>query len=131
MKRFAQIKSAGELPSPRGVALAVIRMTQSSTVSLADLGRTIKADPALVGRLIKAANGMFHEGRRPIVSVQEALMVLGLPAVRGLALGFSLLSSYRKGRLQGFRLHTVLVLVAAHGAVDADAYLASARCFAG
>lgn len=102
MKRFAQIKSAGELPSPRGVALAVIRMTQSSTVSLADLGRTIKADPALVGRLIKAANGMFHEGRRPIVSVQEALMVLGLPAVRGLALGFSLLSSYRKGACKGF-----------------------------
>lgn len=102
MRRYAQIKAAGDLPSPRGVALAIIRLTQSSDVSLVELGRVIKGDPAFVGRLIKAANGLIAEHRRAIVSVQEALMVLGLPAVRTLALGFSLLSTYRKGSCQGF-----------------------------
>ena len=102
MRRYAQLKAAGDLPSPRGVALAIIRLTQSSEVSLAELGRVIKGDPAFVGRLVKAANGLIAENRRAIVSVQEALMVLGLPAVRTLALGFSLLSSYRKGSCQGF-----------------------------
>ena len=102
MKRYAQLKAAGDLPSPRGVALAIIRLTQSPDVSLAELGRVIKGDPAFVGRLIKAANGLIAENRRAIVSVQEALMVLGLPAVRTLALGFSLLSTYRKGTCQGF-----------------------------
>jgi hypothetical protein len=29
MKRYAQLKAAGDLPSPRGVALAIIRLTQS------------------------------------------------------------------------------------------------------
>ncbi len=102
MKRYAQLKAAGDLPSPRGVALAIIRLTQAPDVSLAELGRVIKGDPAFVGRLVKAANGLVAENRRAIVSVQEALMVLGLPAVRTLALGFSLLSTYRKGTCQGF-----------------------------
>lgn len=102
MKRFAQLRNAGELPSPRGVALAIIRLTQDSEVSLAELARVIKGDPAFVGRLVKTANGMVADGRRAIVSVQDALMVLGLPAVRSLALGFSLLSNYRKGVCKGF-----------------------------
>ena len=102
MKRYAQLKTAGELPSPRGVAIAIIRLTQASDVSLAEIGRVIKGDPAFVGRLIKAANGLVAENRRAVVSVQEALMVLGLPAVRTLALGFSLLLAYRKGVCAGF-----------------------------
>lgn len=102
MKRFEQLKTTGELPSPRGVALAIIRLTRSGDVSMAELARVIRGDPAFVGRLIKAANGVVAENRRAVVSVQEALMVLGLPAVRALALGFSLLSNYRKGGCAGF-----------------------------
>ena len=97
MKRFEQLKAASELPSPRGVAIAIIRLAQSPDVSMGELGRVIKGDPAFVGRLIKAANGVVGENGRSVVSVQDALMVLGLPAVRAMALGFSLLSNYRKG----------------------------------
>lgn len=102
MKRFEQLKAVGDLPSPRGVAIAIIRLTQTADVSMAELARVIKSDPAFVGRLIKAANGLVAENRRAVVSVQEALMVLGLPAVRTMALGFSLLSNYRKGACEGF-----------------------------
>lgn len=70
---------------------------------MGDLARVIKTDPAFVGRLIKAANGLVGYNRRAIVSVQEALMVFGLLAVRTfLALGFSLLSSYRDGNCKSF-----------------------------
>ncbi|ENO87506.1 sensor domain-containing diguanylate cyclase [Thauera linaloolentis] len=102
MKRFEQLKAAGDLPSPRGVAIAIIRLTQSMDVSMAELARVIKGDPAFVGRLIKAANGSLGKGRRAVVSVQDALMVLGLPAVRTMALGFSLLSNYRRGACEAF-----------------------------
>ncbi len=100
--KFEHLKASGDLPSPKGVALAIIRLIQQEDSSMGDLARVIKTDPAFVGRLIKAANGLNGYNRRAIASVQEALMVLGLPAVRTLALGFSLLSSYRDGNCKSF-----------------------------
>lgn len=102
LNRFEQLRASGELPSPRGVALAIIRLNQQEDVSIAELARVIGGDPAFVGRLIKAANGLIGYSRRPVVSVSEALMVLGLPAVRSMALGFSLLSDYRSGGCREF-----------------------------
>lgn len=102
MSKFEHLKASGDLPSPKGVALAIIRLIQQEDSSMGELARIIKTDPAFVGRLIKAANGLAGYNRRAIASVQEALMVLGLPAVRTLALGFSLLSSYRDGACKSF-----------------------------
>jgi HD-like signal output (HDOD) protein len=95
--KFEHLKASGDLPSPKGVALAIIRLIQQEDSSMGDLARVIKTDPAFVGRLIKAANGLVGYNRRAIVSVQEALMVLGLPAVRTLALGFPCCRAIRMG----------------------------------
>ncbi|HRP95780.1 MAG TPA: HDOD domain-containing protein [Rhodocyclaceae bacterium] len=102
LNRFEQLRASGELPSPRGVALAIIRLMQQEEVSITELARVISGDPAFVGRVLKAANGLIGFSRRPVLSVNEALMVLGLPAVRSMALGFSLLSDYRDGGCRGF-----------------------------
>lgn len=101
LNRFAQIKATGHLPSPRGVALSIMRMAQDEGVSAEELAHVVKGDPAFVGRLVKAANGMLVR-QRPIVSVREAMMVLGITSVRAMALGFSLLSNYRKGNCPEF-----------------------------
>lgn len=103
LSRFEQLKASGNLPSPTGVALAIVRLTQQEDVAAPELTRVIKSDPAFVGRLIRAANGSHLAfGRRPTVSVQDALVLLGLPAVRSLALGFSLISTYRSGACRNF-----------------------------
>lgn len=102
LSRFEKLKTLGNLPSPKGVALAIMRLTQKEDASMAELARIIKPDPAFVGRLIKAANSVNANPGRPVVSVQEALVVLGMPAVRNMALGFSLLSQYREGACRGF-----------------------------
>lgn len=104
ISKFEQLKAAGDLPSPKGVALAIMRLSQRDDVSLVELARVIKTDPAFVGRLLKAANGVnaLGFGRRPVVSVQDALVVLGIPAVRTLALGFSLITEYSRGACTHF-----------------------------
>ncbi len=102
IEQFEKLKVSGSLPSPRGVALAIMRLSQKENASMAELVRVIKPDPAFVGRLIKAANSVNANPGRPVVSVQEALVVLGMPAVRNLALSFSLLSQYRQGACKGF-----------------------------
>lgn len=102
IEQFEKLKVSGNLPSPRGVALAIMRLSQKEDASMAELVRVIKPDPAFVGRLVKAANSVNANPGRPVVSVQEALVVLGMPAVRNLALSFSLLSQYRQGACKGF-----------------------------
>ncbi|MBX9848342.1 MAG: diguanylate cyclase [Rhodocyclaceae bacterium] len=102
LSKFEQMKANGELPSPKGSALAIVRLTQRDDASFNDLANAVKTDPAFVGRLIKAANGASLARRRPVASIQEALTILGLPAVRGLALGFSLVSTYRSGTCANF-----------------------------
>ncbi|GAB1414361.1 MAG: diguanylate cyclase [Burkholderiales bacterium] len=102
ISKFEKLKASGNLPSPKGVALAIMRLTQKEDASMAELARIIKSDPAFVGRLVKAANSVNANPGRPVVSVQEALVVLGMPAVRNLALGFSLLSQYKHGACKSF-----------------------------
>ncbi len=103
ISKFEQLKASGDLPSPKGVAMAIVEMTLRDDVSLLELAHVIKADPAFVGRLIRASNGINALGRRPVVSVQDALALLGLPAVRALALGFSLMTSYSQGLCAAFK----------------------------
>jgi diguanylate cyclase (GGDEF)-like protein len=99
---FEQLKAGGDLPSPKGAALAMIRLTQKDSTSLADLTHAVKTDPAFAGRLIKSANCVRPVGRRPVASIQDALTILGIAAVRSLALSFSLLSGYRSGNCKKF-----------------------------
>jgi diguanylate cyclase (GGDEF)-like protein len=104
ISKFEQLKAAGDLPSPKGVALVIMQLSQRDDVSMAELARVIKTDPAFLGRLLRAANGVnaLGFGRRPVVSVQDALVVLGVPAVRALALSFSLMTEYSRGGCLNF-----------------------------
>ena len=100
--RYEELKAGGLLPSPKGVALAVMQLAQNENTTISDMARTIKADPALSGRMVKAANTAQFRGRRPVASVPDAIVVLGINTVRQLALGFSLVSDYRDGKCAGF-----------------------------
>ncbi|MEM7515382.1 MAG: HDOD domain-containing protein, partial [Planctomycetota bacterium] len=109
-KDFEELKLTGNLPSPSGVGLAVLRITQSESPSLAELVQVIRADPALSGRLIKQANTMIprkptapeESYRSPVSTVEAAARRLGATTVRSMALGFSLVSSTRSGVCEEF-----------------------------
>ena len=100
-----QLKISGQLPTPRGVALAVLELSRRENATLGEIARVVQTDPALSGRLIKLANAVSHI-RRPVVSVQEAVARQGMATVRHLALGFSLLDQYRKGTCTAFDYQT-------------------------
>lgn len=97
-----RLQNENRLPSPRGPALAVLRLTQKESSSLEDLAHAISADPVLTGRLLKAANAVRPVGQRPVASLRDAVRLLGFSAVRGLALGFCLLGDHRQGPCKSF-----------------------------
>lgn len=102
LEKLQELKAMGDLPSPKGAALAVMRLTRKEGVAIPELAHLVRTDPALVGRLIKAANSSQAGAHRPVASVSDALILLGIPTVRYLALSFSLLSDYRNGHCANF-----------------------------
>jgi two-component system, cell cycle response regulator len=100
--KFEQLKASGALPSPNGVALEILRLTQSEDATVAQLAHVLQADPALAGRLVKFVNSAQGGGVRPIVAISDAVRLLGFAAVRQLCLGFSVLNAHRDGRCVGF-----------------------------
>lgn len=92
---------SAQLPSPKGVALAVLALSKREDVTLGEIALVVQSDPALCGRLIKLANSASQISR-PVVSVQEAVARQGVQSVCQLALGFSLLDQYRDGGCDAF-----------------------------
>lgn len=90
-----------QLPSPKGVALAVLALSKREDVAVGEIALAVQTDPALSSRLIKRANSASQISR-PVVSVQEAVARQGVKAVCQLALGFSLLDQYRDGGCDAF-----------------------------
>lgn len=101
-EKFEELKARGSLPSPKGVALQVIRLSQQEDASNEEIAHAIKADPALAGRIIKAANSLTRNNARPVVSVVDAVTVLGMNTVRQLVLTLSLVDNHRSGLCDGF-----------------------------
>jgi two-component system, cell cycle response regulator len=100
--RFDELKITNQLPSPSGVALAVLRLGESDDASIAEITRVMQTDPALCGRLLKVANSAGMARGRAAASVGDAVNQLGTRMVRSIALGFSLVSQHRRGACRGF-----------------------------
>lgn len=99
---LSRLKISNRLPTPKGVALEVINLTQREDVSNHDIVRLIGADPALSARVIKAANVLLTNPSRPIANIADAVTVLGVRALRQLVLGISLIVDYRNGPCKQF-----------------------------
>jgi len=100
--RFETLKAGGMLPSPQGVALAVLELTQKHDASIQTLTHLVQTDPAMSGRILRYANAVHGGSLRHIASLPHAIVFLGLFRVRQIALGFSLIDHYRSGACTAF-----------------------------
>lgn len=100
--RIEEIKGMEGFPKPKGTANALIRLTQREGTSLTVMAHALKADPILSVRVIRVANGVGGTEQGPLVSLRDAVNVLGVPPVRSLALGFSLMAGCCNGQCREF-----------------------------
>jgi hypothetical protein len=54
--RFDELKATSQLPSPTGVALAILRLAESERTTVQEIAHVLQSDPALSGRILKLAN---------------------------------------------------------------------------
>ncbi|MBK7673868.1 MAG: diguanylate cyclase [Candidatus Accumulibacter sp.] len=116
MSQIEQLRISGQLPSPKGVALAIMKISRREDATLDELARVVQTDPALSSRLLRLANAAACAGR-PVASIREAVLRLGMSAVIQLAMGFSLVDQYLSGACPafdypGFWSHSLFMAVA-------------------
>jgi diguanylate cyclase (GGDEF)-like protein len=81
------------------VASQLISLTSREDATLGDLGELVSRDLSLSAKILKVSNSAFYSFPQQIGSIQQAVNILGMNAVRSLVLSFSFLR-IRGGKTQ-------------------------------
>jgi diguanylate cyclase (GGDEF)-like protein len=100
-----RLEKCSGLPSLPAVALQVLRLCQSDNLDLAQIAKVITNDPALSAKMLRLVNSPTYGLRQQVRTVSHALALLGVNAVRTLALSFSLANDLRRTRHAGINLN--------------------------
>jgi diguanylate cyclase (GGDEF)-like protein len=111
------------LPSPSATALKVLKLADQKEVSVVEIADAIAADPAIAARLLKYANSPLVAPREAITTIQRAVVILGIRAVKVTALGFSLVKRQDFSRCPHFNFdlfwaHATATATAARGIIS-------------
>src|SRR4051794_14762437 len=94
-----RITDSANLPSLPAAAMYILKLANDDETDIQELSATIEKDPALSLKVLKAVNSPFYGIPQKVSTVSQAVVLLGLHAVKALVLGFTLLSTVKsKGR---------------------------------
>jgi len=87
---LGKILKCERLPSFPAIAARVIEMCGDPNVSIRELGEVLSHDTAISTKMLRTINSSFYGLRHRVTTVERATTMLGINAVKMLALGFSL-----------------------------------------
>jgi HD-like signal output (HDOD) protein len=97
------INSVASLSTLPEVTAQIIRTVEDKTSSAQTLHKIVSHDPALVMRVLKVVNSAFYGLPGQIASIDRAIVMLGLNAVKNIAVAASLGQMFRGAKLcEGF-----------------------------
>jgi HD-like signal output (HDOD) protein len=93
------------LPSLPVVALDVLRVCGDPEGEIGELAEVLGRDPVLAAQVLRTANSAFYFRGNEATTLQRAAMVLGMQALKVVALGFTLANEMpRQGTVAGLDL---------------------------
>lgn len=81
------------------VTMKIIQLVEDPDSTAQDLNKVISNDPALGARILKVVNSAFYGLPGQIGSINRAIVLLGLNAVKNIAIAASLAKLFRGGRI--------------------------------
>lgn len=115
----AALAKVGEIATLPEVTVKIIQIVENPRSTARDLHDVIRIDPALSTRLLKVVNSAFYGLPGQIASVDRAIVLLGLSAVKNIAIAASMTHLFNcGGAIEGFSgvevwRHSIGVAVAA------------------
>ncbi|MGP1273205.1 MAG: HDOD domain-containing protein [Phycisphaerales bacterium] len=96
---IGEISHIATLPE---ITLKIIELVEDPSSTAQDLHKLISCDPALCSRVLKVVNSSFYGLPGQIASINRAIVMLGLNAVKNIAIAASLAKLFRGGQLTPF-----------------------------
>ena len=104
------------LPTAPKVLADLIQSFENADVSVAQITRTLSADPVLSAKLLRLANSAYYNVPRSIATVDDAVRMLGFVTVRTLVISSGLVNGFNSAPgldLQRFWRYSLNTAVAA------------------
>ena len=93
------IRSISHIATLPEITIKIIDLVEDPSSTAQDLHNVIANDPALCSRILKVVNSAFYGLPRQIGSINRAIVLLGLNAVKNIAIAASLSKLFRGGEL--------------------------------
>ncbi len=85
-KALARVTDVASLPE---VTTKIVEVVEDPRTTIHRVGEVVQADPALAARILRIVNSAFYGLPAQVASLERAILMLGLSAVRNLALAAS------------------------------------------
>jgi diguanylate cyclase (GGDEF)-like protein len=99
MNNFKKIErlflGSENLPTLPGIAAKVIEAFQKQEPDIQEIGDILSTDPPLTARILKIVNSAFCSLPTKVTSVHHAIKLLGITAVKNLALSFATINAFQ------------------------------------
>lgn len=95
------------LPAEPTAYMALTRALERPGTSADELAAVVEQDPAMAVRILQTVNSAWFGPARPVASLREAVVRLGVDLLRGLALTSDVFGAVDPGRLGPLSLHTL------------------------
>ncbi len=86
-----------ELPTLSPVVEKILRLIGDEKISIKELAGVIEKDVSLSLKMLKVVNSAYYGFTRKISTLSQAMVILGLSAVKNLALSMSIMEIFSKG----------------------------------
>ena len=96
------VSSIHALPSPSGTYVKLLEAVRSSQATVRDIAAIVEQDPGMTAKVLQLVNSAFMGKSRQVNTPGEAVAILGIDALRSLALGASVFSQFDPTGLAGF-----------------------------
>ena len=92
------VLASKDLPTLPIIATKLLNLTAKEETTLTDIAKLVSQDMALSSKILRVANSSFYSFPQQISSINQAVSILGINAVRSLVLSFSFLSMRENNR---------------------------------
>jgi HD-like signal output (HDOD) protein len=84
-----------ELPTMPEVAMKIAKIADDPDAGIPEIAKIIQIEPTVAGSLIKVANSPLYRGTKPVSSIKNAIVRLGLKTTKNLATSIALRETFQ------------------------------------